>query len=497
VLTRSVRLALCSALLLTLALAGVAASVALAQTAPGAAPAVPDSPAAPAAAAPASAPAPPKIDPGDTAWVLTSSALVLMMTAPGLALFYGGMVRRKNVLATLMQSFILMALVSVQWVLVGYSLAFGPDLGGLVGSLRWMGLSGVGLEPNPDYAATIPHQAFMVFQLMFAIITPALITGAFAERMRFSAFLLFSLLWSTFIYAPLAHWVWGVGGWLRGLGALDFAGGTVVHISSGVSALAAAIVIGRRRGYGREPMPPHSLPLTVVGAAMLWVGWFGFNAGSALGAGGLATSAFVVTHVAAAAATLGWMWAEWAARGKPTVLGAASGAVAGLVAITPASGFVGPLAAIVIGLVAGALCFAACNLKSRFGYDDSLDVVGVHGVGGTWGALATGLFATKLVNEAGADGLFHGNPAQLVWQIVGVLATWVFAFVGSVVLLKVVDGTIGLRVSEDQEFLGLDLSQHSETAYAVEGGYGGMATTAVEPAVRREPVRATAETSPR
>jgi Amt family ammonium transporter len=405
--------------------------------------------------------------------VLTSSALVLMMTAPGLALFYGGMVRRKNVLATLMQSFILMAVISIQWVLVGYSLAFGPDVGGLVGSLRWIGLSGVGLEPNADYAATIPHQAFMVFQLMFAIITPALITGAFAERMRFSAFLLFMVLWSTLIYAPLAHWVWGVGGWLRGLGALDFAGGTVVHISSGVSALAAAIVIGRRRGYGREPMPPHNLPFTVVGAAMLWVGWFGFNAGSALGAGGLATSAFVVTNTAAAAATLAWMWAEWAARGKPTVLGAASGAVAGLVAITPASGYVGPLAAIVIGVGGGVLCFAACNMKSKLGYDDSLDVVGVHGVGGTWGAIATGLFATKAINEAGGDGLFAGNPKQLAVQIVGVLATWVFAFVGSIILLKIVDAVAGLRVTQEDEFEGLDVSQHSENAYAFEAGYGG------------------------
>jgi Amt family ammonium transporter len=429
---------------------------------------------APAAAAPAEAAAAPKIDTGDTAWVLTASALVLMMTAPGLALFYGGMVRRKNVLATLMQSFILMALISVQWVLIGYSLAFGPDVGGVVGSLRWIGLAGVGLEPYPDYSATIPHQAFMVFQLMFAIITPALITGAFAERMRFSAFLLFGLLWSTFIYAPLAHWVWGVGGWLRGLGALDFAGGTVVHISSGISALAAAILIGRRKGYGREPMPPHNLPFTVVGAAMLWVGWFGFNAGSALGAGGLATSAFVVTNTAAAAAALAWLGAEWAHRGKPTVLGAASGAVAGLVAITPASGFVGPVAAILVGIGGGVLCFAACNLKARMGYDDSLDVVGVHGVGGTWGAIATGLFATKAINEAGGDGLFYGNPGQLGVQVVSILATWVFAFVGSFVLLKIVDALVGLRVTDEEEFLGLDVSQHSETAYAFESGYGGI-----------------------
>jgi Amt family ammonium transporter len=467
---------------------GVATLVLLAGGGPGSAawaqsaPAVP----APAPAAPAPAPPAPKVDAGDTAWVLTSSALVLMMTVPGLALFYGGMVRRKNVLATLMQSFVLMAVISVQWVLFGYSLAFGPDVGGLVGSLRWAGLSGVGGAPNPDYAATIPHQAFMVFQLMFAIITPALITGAFAERMRFSAFLLFSLLWATLIYDPLAHWVWGVGGWLRGLGALDFAGGTVVHISSGVSALAAALLVGRRRGFGREPMPPHNLPFTVIGAGLLWVGWFGFNAGSALAAGGLAVSAFVATNTAAAAAALGWMGAEWSRRGKPTVLGAASGAVAGLVAITPASGYVGPVASIVIGAVGGVLCFAACNLKARFGYDDSLDVVGVHGVGGTWGAIATGLFATKLINDAGGDGLFYGNPWQLAVQAIGILATWIYAFGGSLVLLKAVDALIGLRVGAEEEFLGLDVSQHSENAYAFESGYGGMAATA-EPLTRREP----------
>ena len=303
------------AVLVALVWLGLGATAGLAQQA-APAPAAPAPAAAPAGAAPAAAPAAPKVDTGDTAWVLTSSALVLMMTAPGLALFYGGMVRRKNVLATLMQSFILMAVISVQWVLYGYSLAFGPDLGGIVGSLRWIGLSSVGVEPNADYAATIPHQAFMVFQLMFAIITPALITGTFAERMKFSAFLLFSLLWATVIYDPLAHWVWGVGGWLRGLGALDFAGGTVVHISSGVSALAAALIIGKRRGYGREPMPPHNLPFTVIGSAMLWVGWFGFNAGSALGAGGLAVSAFVTTNTAAAAATLAWMFAEWATAGS-------------------------------------------------------------------------------------------------------------------------------------------------------------------------------------
>jgi Amt family ammonium transporter len=320
---------------------------------------------------------------------------------------------------------------------------------------------------------------------MFAIITPALITGTFAERMKFSAFLLFSLLWATVIYAPLAHWVWGVGGWIRGLGALDFAGGTVVHISSGVSALAAAILIGRRKGYGREPMPPHNLPFTVIGAAMLWVGWFGFNAGSALGAGGLAVSAFVTTNTAAAAATLAWMFAEWALRGKPTVLGAASGAVAGLVAITPAAGFVGPVSAILIGVGGGVLCFAACNMKAKFGYDDSLDVVGVHGIGGTWGAIATGLFASKAINEAGADGLFFGGAGLLVSQVLAVAATWVFAFVGSVVLLKIVDAVVGLRVNEEEEFAGLDISQHSENAYALEGGYGG-AGSHIEPSARRE-----------
>ncbi len=418
----------------------------------------------PAVAAPVP---PPKIDSGDTAWMLTSAALVLMMTAPGLALFYGGMVRRQNVLGTIMQSFIIMALISVQWVLWGYSLAFGPDVHGLVGSLAWAGLRGVGLQPNPEYAATIPHQTFMIYQLMFAIITPALITGAFAERMKFSAFLIFTLLWSTCIYDPLAHWVWGVGGWVRQLGALDFAGGTVVHISSGVSALAAAFLVGRRRGFGSEPMPPHNLPLTVTGAAMLWVGWFGFNAGSALSSGALATSAFVATHVATAAATLSWMGTEWLMRGKPTVLGAASGAVAGLVAITPASGFVGPISAVIIGAVAGYLCFNACNVKTRLGYDDSLDVVGVHGVGGTWGALATGLFASQAINEAGRNGLFFGHPGQLLAQAISILVTWIFAFIGTLILLKLVDWTIGLRVEEEDEVMGLDLSQHDENAYAL------------------------------
>jgi Amt family ammonium transporter len=434
-----------------------------AQTAPA--------PPAPVAGAPAAAPAPPpKIDSGDTAWLLTSSALVLLMTAPGLALFYGGMVRQKNALATIMQSFIIMALISVQWVLWGYSLAFGPDKGGIIGGLEWIGLKGVGLTPNPDYGATVPHQAYMVFQLMFAIITPALITGAFAERMKFSTFIVFTLVWATLIYDPLAHWVWGIGGWLKGKGALDFAGGTVVHISSGVSALAMALVMGKRRGYGREPMQPHNLPLTVSGAALLWFGWFGFNAGSAVSAGALATSAFVVTNTATAAAALGWMFTEWAMRGKPTVLGAASGAVAGLVAITPGSGYVSPLASIVIGAVAGFLCYTACNLKAKLGYDDSLDVVGVHGVGGTWGALATGIFAWKAINPDGGDGLLHGNPGQIGVQIVAILASWVLAFVGTYIIAKVLDMFMGLRVAEEDEVAGLDLSQHSETAYALGGG---------------------------
>ena len=459
------------------------ASAPAASPAPGAsapaAPAAPTppTPGAPAVAAPAT-PAPPasKIDKGDTAWMLTSSALVLLMTAPGLALFYGGLVRQKNALGTIMHSFIIMALISIQWVLWGYSLAFGPDKGGIIGGLEWVGLRGVGGEPFDAYSKTIPHQVFMLFQMMFAIITPALITGAFAERKKFSAFIVFTLLWATFVYDPLAHWVWGDGGWLKKMGALDFAGGTVVHISSGVSALVCAIMLGRRRGYGHQPMAPHNLPFSVMGAALLWFGWFGFNAGSALEANALAASAFLATNTAAAAAALGWMFTEWMMRGKPTVLGAASGAVAGLVAITPASGFVGPVASIIIGAIAGFLCYNACNIKSKLGYDDSLDVVGVHGVGGTWGALATGLFATKLINEAGGDGLFYGNPGQLWIQIVAVLATMLLAVVGTAIILKVVDAIVGLRVSDEDEMAGLDLSQHSETAYSLGGGAYGETT---------------------
>jgi ammonium transporter, Amt family len=423
------------------------------------------SPAAATGPAPTSpTPAAPKIDKGDNAWMLTSSALVLMMTIPGLFLFYGGLVRSKNVLGTIMHSFILVGVVTIQWVLWGYSVAFGPDIGGLFGSLAWVGLNGVGVEPNADYAATIPHMTFMVYQMMFAIITPALITGAFAERAKFSTFLVFMILWTTIVYDPLAHWVWGVKGWMREMGALDFAGGTVVHISSGASALVAAIMFGRRVGYGQEAMPPHNLPFSIIGAGLLWVGWFGFNAGSALAADGLATSAFVATHVATAAAALAWLAMDWM-RGKPTMLGAASGAVAGLVAITPAAGFVSPMSALVIGVGGGILCSIACSLKPKFGYDDSLDVVGVHGVGGTWGALATGLFASKAVNAAGNNGLFFGNPGQLWIQFETVVVTIVFAMVATAVILAILKATMGLRVADDEERMGLDLTQHNERAY--------------------------------
>jgi Amt family ammonium transporter len=401
---------------------------------------------------------------GDTAFLLLSAALVMLMT-PGLALFYGGMVRRKNILGTIMQSFIIIGLISVEWVLVGYSMAFGPDHGGIIGDLTWFGLRGVGLTPYPDYVATVPHQAFMVYQMMFAVITPALITGAFAERFKFSTFLLFTLLWALLVYNPVAHWVWGAGGWIRRLGVLDFAGGTVVHITSGVSALAAALVVGKRRGFGAENMAPHNLPMTVLGAAILWFGWFGFNSGSALAAGGLSTSAFVATHVAAAAATLSWVFVEWIHRGKPTVLGAASGCVAGLVAITPAAGFVAPLPAIVLGIGAGGICYSAVMLKGKIGYDDSLDVVGVHCVGGTLGALGTGLFATTAINAAGANGLFYGNPKLLAVQALAAGACLLYSFVVSLLLLVALDKTIGLRVTREDEVMGLDLTQHGEAGY--------------------------------
>jgi Amt family ammonium transporter len=406
------------------------------------------------------------VDAGDTAFVLMSAALVMLMT-PGLAFFYGGMVRGKNVLSTLMQSFVAIAVISVQWILWGYTLSFGPDRGGFIGAFDWLGLAGVGFEPNTDYAGTIPHQAFMIYQCMFAVITPALITGAIAERMRFKTYLVFIVLWATLVYDPIAHWVWAVGGFIRGMGALDFAGGTVVHISSGISALVAALVLGRRRGFPDTPMPPHNLPFTVLGAGLLWFGWFGFNAGSALSAGGLAASAFVVTNTAAAAATLAWILMDWFVKGRPTALGAASGAVAGLVAITPAAGFVSPLGAIAIGALGGVVCFAAVSFRAKTGVDDSLDVFGVHGVGGTLGALLTGVFASTAINPAGADGLLHGNPGLLGTQILAVLVTWVYAGGVTFVLLKLLDATMGLRVSDEAEDTGLDLDQHRESAYSI------------------------------
>ena len=407
-----------------------------------------------------------------------SSALVLMMTGPGLALFYGGLVRKKNVLATMMQSFALMAIVTVVWGLVGYSLAFGPG-NGFIGSLRYIFLRGVGMQPDADYAATIPQQTFMIYQLMFAIITPALISGAFAERMKFSAMALFTILWSVFIYDPMAHMVWGKGGLLNAalsgrFPTLDFAGGTVVHVTSGVSALVCALYLGKRLGYPQEPMPPHSVVLSFIGACLLWVGWFGFNAGSALSAGGLATSAFVATHFGAAAAVVGWGGAEWLRNGKPSALGAISGAVAGLVAITPAAGFVGPMSALAIGLIAGVFCYLmVARVKAIFGYDDSLDAFGVHGAGGTIGALLTGVFASRAINPIFKDahgnalgsGLLDGNAHQIVNQLVGVLIAWVLAAAGTLLILKLVDLLIGLRVPTDHEIQGLDLSQHGEEGY--------------------------------
>jgi Amt family ammonium transporter len=414
----------------------------------------------------------------DNAWMLVSSSLVLMMTGPGLALFYGGLVRKKNVLATMMQSFAMMAIVTVLWALVEYSLAFGAG-NSFIGGLDHIFLHGVGGQPDAAYAATIPQQTFMVYQLMFAIITPALITGAFAERMKFSAMALFMILWSLLVYAPMAHMVWGKGGLLNAaqggrFPTLDFAGGTVVHITSGVSALICALYLGKRIGYPKEPMPPHSVVLSFVGACLLWVGWFGFNAGSALSAGTLATSAFVATHFGAAAAALGWAAAEWLRNGKPSVLGGISGAVAGLVAITPAAGFVSPMAALVIGAVAGVFCYTmVAKVKSRFGYDDSLDAFGVHGAGGTIGALLTGVFAASVVNPIFKDaqgntlasGLLEGNGHQMLNQMMGVLIAWGLAIVGTLVILKVVDLVVGLRVPDDHEVQGLDLTQHGEEGY--------------------------------
>ena len=404
------------------------------------------------------------INTGDTAFVLISAALVMLMT-PGLALFYGGMVRNKNILGTLMQSFTAIAIITVQWVLFGYSLAFGPDIHGLIGGLDWAGLRGVGAEPNPDYAATIPHAAFMIYQAMFAVITPALITGAVAERMKFSAFFVFTLLWSTFVYDPVAHWIWGAGGWLRTMGALDFAGGSVVHITSGISALAAAIVVGKRKGYLKDAIYPHNLPMTVLGAGLLWFGWFGFNAGSALASGALSTMAFIATHISAVGATLVWVVLEWLHRGKPTMFGAATGSIAGLATITPASGFVGPMSALLIGCAAAGACYVALNMKNKLGYDDSLDAFGVHGVGGIIGMLATGLLAQKAINPGAVDGLFFGNPGLFATQAVAVLATAVFSFIMTVALLKLTDLAVGLRVDEESEVIGLDISQHGENGY--------------------------------
>lgn len=403
------------------------------------------------------------INAGDTAWVLMSAALVMMMT-PALGFFYGGLVRRKNVLSTLMHSFFTFCMVSVIWVLWGYTLAFGADKGGLIGSLEHFALRGIGAEAGP-YADNIPAMAFIAFQMMFACITPALITGAFAERKSFKAYMLFTAMWVTFVYAPLCHWVWG-GGWIGEMGALDFAGGTVIHISSGVAAVVAARMLGARRDFGTPETDPHDLTMTVLGASLLWFGWFGFNAGSALSAGSLAAHAFVLTNVAAAMGGITWLLISWWRNGRPSVLGATCGAVAGLVGITPAAGFVSPTASIVIGLGAGAFCFFAVDLlKHRLKLDDALDVFAVHGVGGIWGALATGLFATTTVNANGADGVFSGNWEQLWIQLVAVVAAIVFSATVTFVILKLVDVTVGLRVKEDDEVLGLDTSQHGELAY--------------------------------
>jgi Amt family ammonium transporter len=391
------------------------------------------------------------------------------MTMPGLAFFYGGLVRRKNVLSVLMQCFIILCVISLQWMLYGYSLTFGPDIGGIIGNLDWFALRGVGGAPNADYAATIPHSTFMIFQAMFAVITPALIIGTYAERMKFSAFLIFTILWATFVYDPLGHWVWGTGGWLKGLGALDFAGGIVVHTSSGVSALVLALLIGKRVGYGNGvTYRPHNMPPTVLGGALLWFGWFGFNAGSALGANELASHAFITTNTATAAAGLTWALIEWKHNGAPTALGAVSGAVAGLVAITPACGFVNPVNAIFIGILASIFCYVAiAKVKAALGYDDALDVFGIHGVGGIWGTLATGLFAEKAVNEAGANGLFFGNAHQFLVQGLLVAVTIIFASALTFVLYKLVDAIIGARVAKKEEIIGLDLTQHRESAYTL------------------------------
>lgn len=405
------------------------------------------------------------INAADTAWILISSALVMLMT-PALALFYGGMVRKKNLLSTLMMSFAILAMVSILWILYGYSISFGSDRGGIIGALEWVGLIGVGQEPSEVYATTVPHLAYMMFQATFAIITVALITGAVVERIKFSTLLVFSALWFTLVYCPVAHWVWGNGGWLAKLGALDFAGGTVVHINAGVSALALALVLGPRKGFQeRESMEPNNIPMVVLGASLLWFGWFGFNAGSALTSGGLASNAFVATNTAAAAAAFTWMLLGWINR-RPSVLGAATGAVVGLVAITPAAGYVHPLAGIPIGAIASILSYYIMIWRNKNGkIDESLDVWACHGIGGTWGAIATGIFATVAVNSAGADGLVFGNGIQILKQLAGVAATWAYAFAMTWILAKALKATIGLRVKEEEEVVGLDISQHGERAY--------------------------------
>ncbi len=403
------------------------------------------------------------INTGDTAFLMICAALVFLMT-PGLAMFYSGLVRRKNVLGTAMQSFILIGVIGLEWIYLGYTMSFGPDVGGFIGEFKYLALKGVGQDPHPDYASTVPHLVFMIYQCMFAIITPALITGAFAERMRFVPFLVFSILWAVLVYNPVCHWIWG-GGFLAQKGVLDFAGGLVVHLTCGVAALAAALVVGPRKGFGRESFVPHNLPLTLLGTGLLWFGWFGFNGGSALAASGLAASAFVATHLGGLSGMLMWVLVEWIHRGKPTTLGAASGAIAGLATITPAAGFVGPNAAVAIGLIAGLVCYLAVLLKNRLGYDDSLDVVGIHGVGGLVGTLCVGIFASKAVNPAGANGLLLGNPSLLATQTLGVLVVGLYTLVVSVVLLKLVDAILGLRLPLEEEVAGLDLSEHSEEAY--------------------------------
>ena len=428
------------------------------------------------------------INSGDTAFILISAALVMFMT-PGLALFYGGMVRGKNVLSTLMHSFIALGVISILWVLIGFTLAFGPDKGGLIGGLNFIGLNGIGALPLKEYAPTIPALAFVIYQGMFAVITPALISGAFAERIKFKAYIIFIALWALLVYSPIAHWVWGVGGWIRELGALDFAGGTVVHISSGAAALVTALIIGKRKGFLKQTFHPHNITMTLIGTAILWFGWFGFNAGSALASGSLTALAFVNTHLGAAAASLSWTFAEWLKDGKPTMLGAASGAVAGLVGATPAAGFVSPLSAIAIGLTTGVVCYFAVSLKFKLGYDDSLDVVGVHFVGGTVGALATGVLASKLLNPAGADGLLYGNTALIGTQAIAVIAAIAYSAAVTFIIFKLLDVTVGVRVDEKSELTGLDLSEHGEVGFFFDEQEGQLVSSPHEQAaaIRTEP----------